>query len=158
MVDLERVFVPNSTIKAVLEYAASTLEFDNEGDCQWAKGYVAIDHLCRPCSPYSVKACAWCLGGALLLAGLHAGGDKPCEPDEFWREDSPAACAASDMLATKLKLDGWSVGDENVTDSWDVLGVWNDDPSRTLSDVVSALRDVAGSLDVDEEGRYGFGR
>lgn len=44
MVDSERVFVSNSTIKAVLEYAASTLEFNNEGDCQWAKGHVAIDH------------------------------------------------------------------------------------------------------------------
>lgn len=149
MVASEREVVPNSVVKRVLEYAASTLEYDNEvGEPSWVKGSLALDHLDRPCDARSVKACAWCLWGALLVAGVDVGGDDPC-PEEESSDFIPAACAAADLLAARIGE--WRSDDENALSSSDTLGYWNDEAGRTLSEVLSVLQDaIVGLDDVDD--------
>ena len=96
----------------------------------WTRVFVARNALGSKCPAKSEEACSWCALGAVVAVA------KTCE----------ASAAALDLLEVASGADERFKGD---------IGLWNDDPETSHSDVLAAF-DAARLEAIEEAKRNGW--
>jgi hypothetical protein len=93
----------------------------------FVQGADALNALGQPCLPTSAKARKWCITGALLRHGFHAN----------WNEVEKAIRSVARGIG--LEVEEWH---QMLRDMW----AWEDDPSRSVDDVLLAMSRAADEL------------